>query len=250
MAGHSHWAGIKHKKGVIDARRGKLFSKLSRAIIVAAREGGGDPASNLKLRYAIDKARQASMPKDNIDRAVKKGLGELDGGELFALVYEGYGPGGVAVLCEALTDNKNRTAGEVRKLFETGGGSLGQAGCVAWLFERKGLFVVEAKTVHEERLLEIVLDAGAEDLRQVDDMFEITCSPTAFQGVRDALETQHIACEVAELSQLPTTTVEVDAETGKKLLRFLEALDDHEDVQHVYANYNIPESAMAEVAGD
>lgn len=250
MAGHSHWAGIKHKKGAADARRGKLFSKLSRAIIVAARQGGADPAANLKLRYAIDKARQASMPKDNIDRAVKKGSGELDGGDLFELLYEGYGPGGVAVLCEILTDNRNRTASELRKVFEAAGGSLGQAGCVAWLFERKGLFAVDSKTVHEERLLEIALDAGADDLRTVEDMFEITCSPTNFQQVRDSLEENRIACEVAELSQIPTTTVDLDADTGKKLLRFLEVLDDHEDVQHVYANYNIPESAMAEVSGE
>jgi YebC/PmpR family DNA-binding regulatory protein len=248
MSGHSHWAGIKHKKGAVDAKRGKLFSKLSKAIIVAARHGGGDPDANLKLRYAIDKARQASMPKDNIDRAVKKGTGELEGGSLAEIVYEGYGPHGVAVICEILTDNRNRTAGEIRKMFEVSGGNLGQTGCVAWMFERKGLFVVDAKHVEEDRLLEVVLEAGADDVNNVEGMFEVTCDPAQFQAVREALENARIPTEVAELSQIPSTTVDLNADQGRKVLRFMEALDEHEDVQNVYANFNIPESAMAEAA--
>src|SRR5216684_7503966 len=165
MSGHSHWATIKHKKGAIDAKRGKMFSKLSRAIIIAARHGGGDPATNLKLRYAIDKARQNSMPKDNIERAVKKGCGELEGEELSEIVYEGYGPAGVAVMCDILTENRNRTAGEVRKIFEVHGGNLGATNCVAWMFERKGLFVIPARHVTEDRLIDVALDAGADDVR-------------------------------------------------------------------------------------
>ena len=248
MSGHSHWAGIKHKKGAVDAKRGKLFSKLSKAIIVAARHGGGDPDANLKLRYAIDKARQASMPKDNIDRAVKKGTGELEGGSLAEIVYEGYGPHSVAVICEILTDNRNRTAGEIRKMFEVSGGNLGQTGCVAWMFERKGLFVVDAKHVEEDRLLEVVLEAGADDVNNVEGMFEVTCDPAQFQAVREALENARIPTDVAELSQIPSTTVDLNADQGRKVLRFMEALDEHDDVQNVYANFNIPESAMAEAA--
>ena len=250
MAGHSHWAGIKHKKGVIDARRGKLFSKLSRAIIVAARHGGADTDTNLKLRYAIDKARQASMPKDNIERAIKKGVGELDGGEFFELLYEGYGTSGVAVLCEILTDNRNRTAGELRKIFESGGGSLGQSGCVAWIFERKGLFLVDSKTIAEDQLLEIALEAGADDLKEIDGMYEITCAPGSFQDVRMALEKSDIICEVSELSRVPSNTVDLNAQSGRKMLRLLEFLDEHEDVQNVFANFNIPESAMAEMVSN
>lgn len=248
MSGHSHWAGIKHKKGAADAKRGKLFGKLSKAIIVAARHGGGDPDANLQLRYAIDKAKQASMPKDNIDRAVKKGTGELEGGTLSEIVYEGYGPNSVAVICEILTDNRNRTAGELRKIFELAGGSLGQSGCVAWMFERKGLFLVDGKSVEEDHLLEVALESGADDVKNVEGMFEVTCDPTQFQTVRQAFEDARITAEVAEISQIPTTTVDLDANQGRKVLRFMEALDEHDDVQNVYANFNIPESAMAEAS--
>ncbi|MFN4260527.1 MAG: YebC/PmpR family DNA-binding transcriptional regulator [Gemmataceae bacterium] len=247
MSGHSHWATIKHKKGAIDAKRGKLFSKLSRAIIIAARHGGGDPEMNLKLRYAIDKARQASMPKDNIERAVKRGTGELEGQALEEIVYEGYGPGGVAVLVEVLTDNRNRTAGEVRKIFDRAGGKMGSAGCVAYLFERKGLFSIDASVIDEDSLMALALDAGADDLKRAGDSFEITCDPTAFSQVQEALEKQGLTPQVAELSQVAKVPVDVDVETGKKILRLMEALDDHDDVQNVYSNVNMTEEMVAAV---
>jgi YebC/PmpR family DNA-binding regulatory protein len=245
MAGHSHSANIAHRKGIVDAKRGKLFSKLCRAIYVAARNGGGDPDSNLKLRYAIDKARSYSCPKENIERSIKKGTGELGAENFEAVTYEGYGPGGVAVLCEALTDNRNRTAGELRKAFEVCGGNLGASGCVSYLFAYKGLFVVEAKTVAEDRLMEVALEAGADDLQRVDEYFEVTCDPRAFEAVRKALESAKIAVESAETSYIPNTTVDLDVENGKRMLKLREILDENDDVQDVYANDNIPEAAMA-----
>ena len=244
MAGHSHWAGIKHKKALIDNKRGKLWSKLSKGIIVAAKMGGGDLSANLRLRYAVDAAKAVSMPKDNISRAIKKGTGELDGGNLDEILYEGYGPGGVAVLCEILTDNRNRTAGEIRKYFELADGKLGESGCVAWMFERKGLFLIAAEGVNEERLMELALDAGADDVKRVDDKFEVTCDPAIFQQVADALASGGIATEVSEINRIPSSTVDLDAETGRKVLKLLEKLDDHDDVQNVAANFNIPEEAM------
>src|SRR5438094_4360648 len=183
MSGHSHWATIKHKKGAIDAKRGKLFSKLSRAIIIAARHGGGDPEMNLKLRYAIDKARQVSMPKDNIERAIKRGTGEMEGLTFEEITYEGYGPGGVAMLVEVLTDNRNRTAGEIRKIFERSGGKMGSAGCVSYLFKRKGLFSVNVEGSDEDTLMGIALDAGAEDMKRSGTTFDITCDPAVFNQV-------------------------------------------------------------------
>ena len=248
MSGHSHWASIKHKKGAVDAKRGKLFSKLSRAITVAGRQGGGDPEMNLKLRYAIDAARAVSMPKDNIERAIKKGTGELEGGQLDELVYEGYGPGGVAIMAELLTDNRTRTASEVRKLMEAHNGKLGQTGCVAYLFKRKGLFTVDARTVDEEKLIEVVLESGADDAKREGDMFQVTCEPALFQKVRDALAEARIATEVAELSNIPAAPIDVDPETGRKVLKLMDALDDHEDVQHVSSNFNISEEVLAQAA--
>src|SRR5438093_7703244 len=193
MSGHSHWATIKHKKGAVDAKRGKLWSKLSRAIIIAARHGGGDPNMNLKLRYAIDKARQVSMPKDNIERAIKRGTGDMEGQVLEEITYEGIGPGGVAILVDVVTDNRNRTAGEVRKTFERGGGKMGSAGNVAFRFERKGLFSVNAAEVDEDTLMGVVLDAGADDMKRSDNHFEITCDPSVFNKVQEALNQSHIA---------------------------------------------------------
>src|SRR5437763_14380123 len=192
MSGHSHWATIKHKKGAIDARRGKLWSKLSRAIIIAAKNGGGDPNMNLKLRYAIDKAREVSMPKDNIERAVKRGTGETEGITFEELTYEGYGSGGVAILVDVLTDNRNRTLGEIRKIFERGGGKMGSAGNVAFLFERKGMFIVDAAAMDEDTLMGIVLDAGADDLKLSGSAYEITCDPSNFSHVQAALEKNNI----------------------------------------------------------
>jgi YebC/PmpR family DNA-binding regulatory protein len=245
MAGHSHSANIAHRKGIVDAKRGKLFSKLCRAIYVAARNGGGDPDSNLKLRYAIDKARSYSCPKDNIERSIKKGTGELGAENFEEVTYEGYGPGGVAVLCEVLTDNRNRTAGELRKAFEVCGGNLGASGCVSYLFSFKGLFVIEAKTVAEDRLMEVALEAGADDLQHIDDYFEVTCDPKVFESVRKALESHKIAVESAETSYIPNTMVDLDVENGKRMLKLRDILEENEDVQNVYANDNIPEEVTA-----
>lgn len=249
MAGHSHWANIAHKKSLIDNKRGKLWSKLSKAIIVAAKVGGGDPTMNLKLRYAIDAAKAVSVPKDNIERAIKKGTGELEGGNLEEVLYEGYGPGGVAVLCEILTDNRNRTAGEVRKIFELADGKLGATGCVAWMFDRKGLLVVPVASAEEDHLMELALEAGADDVRRSGETFEITCDPSVFQQVADALKQANVPTDMAEISRIPSSTVDLDAETGRKVLKMMEKLDDHDDVQRVAANFNIPDEAMAEITG-
>jgi YebC/PmpR family DNA-binding regulatory protein len=244
MSGHSHWATIKHKKGAIDARRGKLWSKLSRAIIIAAKNGGGDPTMNLKLRYAIDKAREVSMPKDNIERAVKRGTGETEGITFEELTYEGYGPGGVAVLVDVLTDNRNRTLGEVRKIFERGGGKMGSAGNVAFLFERKGMILVDAGGKSEDEMMGIVLDAGAEDLKTEGSQFEITTDPSSFAGVRAALEKAGVKIETAEVAQVPKAPQDVDEETGKKVSKLMEGLDDHDDVQNVYTTANLTAAMM------
>ncbi len=241
MAGHSHWAGIKHKKALIDNKRGKVWSKLSRAIIVAAKAGGGDPDTNLRLRYAINDAKAVSMPKDNIERAVKKGTGDLEGGNFDEVLYEGYGPGGVAVLCEILTDNRNRTAPEVKKIFEVAGGKLGATGCVAWMFERKGVVVIDSQQVDEEKLLELAMESGADDVKTAGDKFEVICDLDSFAGVQEALQAANIETEVAELSRLPSDTVDLDVDTARKVLKMIEQLDDHDDVQSVSANFNIPE---------
>lgn len=246
MAGHSHWANIARKKSLVDNKRGKLWSKLSKDIIMAAKSGGGDPDANLRLRYAIDAARALSMPKDNIQRAIKKGTGELEGGNLEEVIYEGYGPGGAAVLCEILTDNRNRTAGEVRKIFEMHDGKLGATGCVAWMFERKGLFLVPADKVDEDTLIEFALEAGADDVKRVDERFEVTCDPARFGDVQAALAARGLAADVAEISRIPSTMVDLDAETGKKIIGLLEKLDDHDDVQRVSSNFNVPQEALAE----
>lgn len=246
MSGHSHWATIKHKKGAIDAKRGKLWSKLSRAIIIAAKNGGGDPTMNLKLRYAIDKAREVSMPKDNIERAIKRGTGETEGVTFEELTYEGFGPDGVAILVDVLTDNRNRTNGEVRKILERGGGKMGSSGNVAFLFERKGLIAVEAAGVDEDHLMGVALDAGADDLKNQGDVFEITTDPAAFAKVKEALETAGIKMANAEITQLGKAPRDVDEETGKKVARLMEALDDHDDVQNVHTDANLTAAMMAE----
>jgi YebC/PmpR family DNA-binding regulatory protein len=248
MSGHSHWATIKHKKGAVDAKRGKLWSKLSRAIIIAARHGGGDPNMNLKLRYAIDKARQVSMPKDNIERAIKRGTGDVEGLIFEEITYEGYGPGGVAILVEVVTDNRNRTASEVRKIFERSGGKMGSAGCVAYLFERKGLLSVNVADTDEDTLMSIALDAGADDLKQAGSTFDITCDPAHFNAVQEALQKAGLTPLVAEISQLPKVPTETETETAKKVLRLQEALDDHDDVQNVYTSLHLTEEVAAEMA--
>lgn len=246
MAGHSHWANISRKKAVIDAKRGKLWSKLAKAIIVAAKLGGGDPDANLRLRYAIDAAKAVSMPKDNIQRAIRTGSGDLKGGNLEESIYEGYAAGGVAVMCEILTDNKNRTAPEIRKIFEVCDGKLGGTGCVAYLFERKGLVRVPAAGTDEDRIMEATLEAGPDDVKMVDDRWEIICDPTAMTGVIAALEAAGLTPESNEIVRIPTTTVDVDdVDTARKVLSLVERLDDHDDVQSVAANFNIPDEAIA-----
>jgi YebC/PmpR family DNA-binding regulatory protein len=247
MSGHSHWATIKHKKGAVDAKRGKLWSKLSRAIIIAAKHGGGDPNMNLKLRYAIDKARAVSMPKDNIERAIKRGTGDTDGAIFEELTYEGYGPGGVAMLVDVLTDNRNRTNGEIRKIFERCGGKMGSAGTVSYLFERKGVFSVDAKAVDEDTLMGIILEAGAEDLKRQEDNFEILCDPTIFNEVKNTLEKAAIATNMAEITQLPKAPTDVDVDAGLKVMRLIDALDDQDDVQNVYSSMQMTSELAAAV---
>jgi YebC/PmpR family DNA-binding regulatory protein len=247
MAGHSHSANIAIRKGAQDKKRGALFGKLSRAIIIAARHGGGDSATNLKLRYAIDKARQNSMPKDNIERAVKKGCGELEGEELTEVVYEGYGPAGVAMMCDILTENRNRTAGEVRKIFEVHGGNLGATNCVAWMFERKGLFLIPAQHVTEDRLMEVALEAGADDVQAGGATLEVTCDPAKFEQVAAALKEARIPTDAAEVTRVSSSKVELGLDDARRIVALVSALEDHEDVQSVTANYSIPEEMLEAV---
>jgi YebC/PmpR family DNA-binding regulatory protein len=251
MSGHSKWSSIKHKKGAADAKRGKLFSKLARSIIVAAKEGGGDPANNLSLQNAIEKARSYSMPKDNIDRAIAKGTGDgADGANFETVVYEGYGPEGVAVIVEALTDNRNRTASDVRHAFAKHGGNLGTTGAVAWQFERRGVVVVSADGVDEDELFMVAADGGAEDLTRDGSVFEVTSAPEALAAVRGAVSQAGFAVESAELSLIAKTTVAVDDETAaRQLMRLIDELEDNDDVQEVFANFDIPEHVLEAVAG-
>lgn len=248
MSGHSHWAGIKHKKAANDAKRGKVWSKLARALIVAAKSGGGDPSQNLSLRYAIDKAKAANMPKDTIEKAIKKGTGELGSTEFVEVLYEGYAPGGVAVMVDALTDNRNRTAPEIKKIFERRGGALGTSGCVNWMFDKKGLITVKSTSIAEDDLMEIALNAGAEDLQNTGEVYEMTCDVSSFDQLRETLKAKQIPIEVAEISMIPQNTVGVDdAETARKILGLMEEFEDHEDVQNVYANFDIPDEILKTV---
>ena len=251
MSGHSKWSTIKHKKGAADAKRGKLFSKLTRAIIVAAKEGGGDPTANLALQNAVDKARSYSMPKDNIDRAIAKGSGaDADASSFETVVYEGYGPSGVAVIVEALTDNRNRTAGEVRHVFAKNDGNLGGSGAVAWLFERRGVVIVEADGVDEDELMLAAAEGGADDVTRDGSTFQVTSAPEQLAAVREAVEAAGFAVDAAELTMVPKTTVEVaDENEAKKVLRLIDQLEDNDDVQDVYANFDIPERVLEAVAG-
>ena len=249
MAGHSHWAGIKHKKAANDAKRGKVWSKVARMIIVAARNGGGDPAANLTLRYAIDKAKAANMPKDTIEKAIKKGTGDLEGANYEEVLYEGYGPNGVAVMVEALTDNRNRTGPEVKRIFEKHGGSLGTSGCVNWMFDKKGLITVGTANVGEDDLMELALGAGAEDMENTGEVYEITCDPAAYEELKKALEEKEIPMEVAEISMVPQNMIGIDDEaTAKRVVSLMEAFDDHDDVQNAYANFDIPDEVMVKLS--
>jgi YebC/PmpR family DNA-binding regulatory protein len=250
VSGHSKWSSIKHKKGAADAKRGKLFSKLSRAIIVAAKEGGPDPAGNLALQNAIEKARSYSMPKDNIERAIARGSGaDADADAFETVIYEGYGPSGVAVIVEALTDNRNRTASDVRHAFDKNDGNLGTSGAVAWLFERRGIVIVSADGVDEDELTLAAAEGGADDVSADGSIYEILSAPESLPTVREALEAAGFTIDSAELSLLPKTTVEVaDESAAKKVLRLIDQLEENDDVQEVYANFDIPERVLEAVA--
>jgi len=234
---------------MVDAKRGKVWSKVARMIIVAAKSGGGDPAANLSLRYAIDKAKAANMPKDTIEKAIKKGTGEVEGVSFEEVLYEGYGPSGVAIMVEALTDNRNRTTPEIKRIFEKHGGSLGTGGCVNWMFSQKGLITVNTANAAEEQLLEIALTAGADDMQTVGDTFEITCEPSAYEELKKSLQEKEIPTEVAEISMVPQSTVPVSEEgTARKIISLMEAFEDHDDVQNTYANFDIPDEIMAHIS--
>ncbi len=249
MSGHSHWAGIKYKKAAIDAKRGRIWSKLARMIIVAAKTGGGDPAANLSLRYAIDKAKSANMPKDTIEKAIKKGTGEVEGVSFEEVLYEGYGPGGVAIMVEALTDNRNRTTPEIKRLFEKHSGSLGASGCVNWMFSKKGLITVNTAETGEEQLLEIALNAGADDMQNTGEVYEITCDPAAYEKLKERLQEKEIPTEIAEISMVPQSTVPVnDDKTAKKIISLMEDFEDHDDVQNTYANFDIPDEIVSRIS--
>ena len=242
MSGHSKWHSIKHKKGATDAKRGKLFTKFIKEITVAARTGGGDPDANARLRKAILDAKAGNMPNDTIDRAVRRGTGAEEGVNYEEITYEGYGPGGVALLIEAVTDNRNRTVAEIRHMFSKNGGNLGEAGSVGWLFEKKGYIVVDKAAKPEEELFEIAIEAGADDLRDDEDNFEIITSPENFEGVQSAIKSAGIEPQMAEVSMVPQTYVKLEGGNAQQMLRLMEAIEDHDDVQKVYANFDIDEA--------
>lgn len=248
MSGHSKWASIKHKKAAADSKRGQIFTKLIREITVAAKAGGGNPDTNPRLRVAIGTAKENNMPQENIERAVKKGTGELPGTSYEEVSYEGYGPSGAAVYVQCLTDNKNRTASEIRSVFDKKGGNMAGAGSVAWLFEKKGLFVVDTGAISEDKLMEVVLAAGAEDLTTEGASYEVTCAPHDFEAVKKALADAKVSCQSSEITMLPKSLVKVSAEHVKQILALIDALEDHDDVQHVHTNVDIPDEVMKEVA--
>ncbi|MFA5866476.1 MAG: YebC/PmpR family DNA-binding transcriptional regulator [Actinomycetota bacterium] len=249
MSGHSKWASIKHKKGATDAKRGALFSKLVRAITVAAKNGGGDPKNNAALVQAIDKAKENSMPAENIDRAIKRGTGELEGASYEDIVYEGYGPNGVAVMVEVLTDNRNRTASDIRNIFSKSGGSLGEQGCVNWMFHKKGVILVQKSAGRtEEEIMDAAIEGGAEDVTAGNDHFEILTDPASFTEVKSYLEGKGMAVESAEVTMFPATTVKLDEAGARKVLRLMDALNEQDDVQDAYANFDIPDDILETVA--
>ncbi len=245
MSGHNKWSSIKHKKGAADARRGKVFTKLIKEITVAARSGGGDQGANPRLRSAIIAAKAENMPKDNIERAIKKGTGELEGASYEESTYEGYGPGGAAVFVESLTDNKNRAVAEIRHIFNKNGGSMGEAGCVAWMFKKKGYISFEKGVVEEESLMEKALEAGAEDVREDDGYFEVITAPEDFEAVREAIEAAELPINDAEVTMLPDTTANLEGKEAEQMVRLMESLEDCEDVQKVYTNADIPEEYVS-----
>ena len=249
MAGHSKWAQIKRKKAVTDARRGQLWSKLLKEVSVAARMGGEDPSGNARLRTAIEDARAANVPKDNIDRAVKRGSGQLDGVVYEEVIYEGYGAGGVAVLIETLTDNRNRTVSDVRHLFSKHGGNLGENGCVSWMFDKRGYFAIGRSVMAEEDFMELALEAGAEDFSIEDEVFEIYGKPEDYAAMREALNGHGVALEASQLAMLPQSTVRLERDDAGKVLRLIEALEEHDDIQHVWSNFDVDDEVLAVQSG-
>jgi len=248
MSGHSKWHSIRHKKGAADAKRGKIFSKLIKELMVAARLGGGDPTGNPRLRQAIEAAKAENMPKDNIERAIKRGTGGLEGVNYEEFIYEGYAPGGVAVLVDVMTDNKNRAAADIRYIFSKRGGSLGEAGCVAWMFDKKGLIVFEQDQVDEDEILEIALEAGADDVMATEDQLEVHTSPAAFERVKQAFDDQGLKYTMAEMAMVPQTTVKIEDESkAVQVLNLMEAIEDSDDVQKVYANFDIPDEILQRI---
>lgn len=251
MSGHNKWSSIKHKKGAADAKRGRIFTKIVKEIAVAAREGGGNPDANPRLRLAVQKAKDANMPSDNVDRAIRKGTGELEGVSYEEVAFEGYAQGGVAVIVEGLTDNKNRTTAEVRSVFSKRGGNMAGAGSVSFQFEKKGLFLVSKENAEEEELMGIAIEAGAEDFTQEDEFFQITCQPQDFDKVRTALSEKNVKLESGELSMIPKNTVKVeDLETAKKILALVDDLEDNEDIQNVYSNFDISDEILSQIEGE
>jgi YebC/PmpR family DNA-binding regulatory protein len=248
VSGHSKWSTIKHKKAALDAKRGKSWSKLARAVTMAAKQGGGNLADNPKLRLAVDKAKADNMPKDTIEKAIKKGTGELEGANYEEMMYEGYGAGGVAFLCKVVTDNRNRTAGEIKKVFERAGGNLGAPNCVAFQFTQKGVLVVSAPAVSEDKMMELALEAGADDVQSSAEIHEITTSPDGFHEVKAALEKAGLAIQSADLSMVASNTISLDLEHARKIKRLIDALDEHDDVEAVYTNSDISDEVMAELA--
>jgi len=244
MSGHSKWSTIKRKKGALDAKRGKMFTKLIKEITVAARMGGGDPESNSRLRTAIATAKAENMPKDNIERAIKKGTGELEGTQYEELVYEGYGPGGVAVLVEVMTDNKNRSIAEIRHIFTKYGGNLGENGCVSWMFDKKGSLVFSKDQVSEDDIMAIALESGADDIKETEKEYEVIVDPQEFETVKEAFDKSGISYLVAEIGMIPQNTISLEGKDAERMLKLMDALEDSDDVQHVYANFDISEDIM------
>ena len=244
MSGHSKWSTIKHKKGAADAKRGKIFTKLIKEITVAARMGGGDPEGNPRLRTAISAARAENMPKDNIERGIKKGTGELEGVSYEEASYDGYGPGGAAVLVDCLTDNKNRSVADIKHLFERYGGNLGEPGCVTWIFEQRGLVVLEKDKVDEDQLIDLALEAGAEDVIEEETEFEVVTAPTDFEAVKKAIDDAGLPYTLAEVTKIPKNTIKIEGKKAQQMINLMQALEDHDDVNHVYANFDIADDVM------
>ena len=244
MSGHSKWSTIKHKKGAADAKRGKIFTKLIKEITVAARMGGGDPEGNPRLRTAISAARAENMPKDNIERGIKKGTGELEGVSYEEASYDGYGPGGAAVLVDCLTDNKNRSVADIKHLFERYGGNLGEPGCVTWIFEQRGLVVFEKDKVDEDQLIDLALEAGAEDVIEEETEFEVVTAPTDFEAVKKAIDDAGLPYTLAEVTKIPKNMVKIEGKKAQQMINLMQALEDHDDVNHVYANFDIADDVM------